>query len=79
MDLEDVHEKPFVDFSSGYFQRAKHLLPKQTTQAPWKQNQSYVHDMMDLRYGVLEDGALEFKRKPAPAGAEAPARAAEIA
>ncbi len=80
MDLEEVNEKPFVDFSSGYFQRAKHLLPKQTTQAPWKQNQSYVHDMMDLRYGVLEDGTLEFKRKSAaPAGAETPARAAEVA
>jgi monooxygenase len=80
MELEEIDEKPFVDFSSGYFQRAQHLLPKQTAQAPWKQNQSYVHDMMDLRYGVLEDGTLEFKRKSAaPASAETTARTAEIA
>jgi monooxygenase len=58
-----VHqEKPFVDFSSGYFQRAAHVLPKQTADAPWRQNQSYFRDMMDLRFGRIEDGALEFKR-----------------
>lgn len=55
-------DKPFADFSSGYFARAEHLLPKQMTKAPWKQNQSYAHDLMDLRYGLLEDGVIEFKR-----------------
>ncbi|MGD9966000.1 MAG: flavin-containing monooxygenase [Hyphomonadaceae bacterium] len=55
-------ERPFADFSSGYFQRAQHLLPKQMASAPWKQNQSYTHDMMDLRFGRLEDGVLEFKK-----------------
>jgi hypothetical protein len=68
-----LEERPFVDFSSGYFKRVAHLLPKQTTTAPWKQNQSYVHDLMDLRFGALEDGALEFKRAPAPAATEAAA------
>jgi cation diffusion facilitator CzcD-associated flavoprotein CzcO len=61
-----VEERPFVDFSSGYFQRAKHILPKQTTRAPWKQRQSYFHDIMDLRYGAIEDGELEFKRRSEP-------------
>src|SRR5690606_18680158 len=60
-------ERPFVDFSSGYFQRAAHILPKQTSRAPWKQNQSYAHDLMDLRYGAIDDGALEFTRAPAKA------------
>ena len=60
----EFDEKPFADFSSGYFQRAAHLLPKQTSVAPWKQNQSYGHDMMDLRFGAIEDGALEFTKKP---------------
>ncbi len=64
-------EKPFVDFSSGYFHRAAHLLPKQTARAPWKLNQSYAHDLLTLRHGPLEDGVLEFK--PAPASANAPA------
>jgi cation diffusion facilitator CzcD-associated flavoprotein CzcO len=69
---EGPHEdRPFADFSSGYFQRAAHLLPKQMTAAPWKQNQSYAHDIMDLRFGRLEDGVLEFKKKPAARAASA--------
>jgi hypothetical protein len=71
-------DKPFVDFSSGYFERVKHLLPKQTTHAPWKQNQSYAHDMMDLRFGAIEDGVLEMKAATpdqAAARAEAPREA----
>lgn len=70
MNLAHPDEKPFVDFSSGYFTRVADKLPKQTTQAPWKQNQSYLHDIMELRYGKLEDGALEFRRAEAPAAAE---------
>ncbi len=62
----ELEPKPFVDFSSGYFQRAAHILPKQTGVSPWKQSQSYLHDIMDLRHGPIEDGVLEFKRAPAP-------------
>ncbi|MFZ2029282.1 MAG: NAD(P)/FAD-dependent oxidoreductase [Vitreimonas sp.] len=71
-------DKPFVDFSSGYFQRAQDILPKQTTMAPWKQNQSYAHDLMDLRFGALEDGVLEFKKKPAHAPAQTSVREAAL-
>ncbi len=58
---------PFSDFSSGYFQRAQEILPKQAGVAPWIQSQSYARDLRDLRYGAIEDGVLELKRKPAPA------------
>ena len=54
-------------------------MPKQTTKAPWKQNQSYAHDLMDLRFGVLEDGVLEFKKKPARTTAQTPLREAALA
>jgi hypothetical protein len=64
----EYEERPFADFSSGYFQRAAHLLPKQTDRAPWKLFQSYGHDMMNLRFGAIEDGVLEFRaRRSAPA------------
>jgi len=75
----DLESRPFVDFSSGYFERAKHILPKQTTMSPWKQNQSYLHDIMDLRHGQIEDGVLEFKRAPAPAATEQTHRAPALA
>lgn len=62
---DGAHEEiPFIDFSSGYFQRVAHLLPRQTSQAPWRQNQNYMRDLMDLRFGQVEDGALELKRAP---------------
>lgn len=79
MKLDHVEEKPFVDFSSGYFKRAAHLLPKQTSVAPWKQNQSYGHDLMDLRFGALEDGVLEFAKKPEAQAAKKPGGAKELA
>lgn len=71
--LKGAHEDiPFTDFSSGYFQRVAHLLPRQTTRAPWTQNQSYLRDLMALRYGKLEDGVLAFQsesaREPALSG-----------
>jgi cation diffusion facilitator CzcD-associated flavoprotein CzcO len=52
--------RPFVDFSSGYFQRAAAILPKQTTKAPWRLNQNYLRDIFDLRHGRINDGAIEF-------------------
>lgn len=77
MKLAEVEDRPFVDFSSGYFRRAAGMLPKQTSAAPWKQNQSYGHDLVDLRFGALEDGVLEFAKKPAAGAKSAEALAAE--
>lgn len=57
-------EKPWSDFSSGYFQRAEDILPKQSGELPWIQSQSYARDLSDLRHGAIEDGVLELKRKP---------------
>ncbi len=56
--LSDTEE--FVDFSSGYFQRAKHLLPRQGHGLPWKLNQNYVKDIKLLRSGRVDDEGLVF-------------------
>jgi monooxygenase len=55
-----VTAQPWVDFSSGYFQRAAHLLPKQGAQLPWKLHQNYLRDILLLRHGKLDDGVLAF-------------------
>ena len=52
--------EPFVDFSSGYFQRVMDQFPRQHTEKPWKLNQSYSADLMNLRFGKLDDGVLSF-------------------
>lgn len=55
-------KEQFVDFSSGYFQRAKHLLPKQGMELPWKLNQNYLKDVRLLRRGKVDDAGLVFSR-----------------
>jgi monooxygenase len=56
-------EDPTLPLTSGYIERAKHLLPKQGTRKPWRMNQNYALDVMALRFGAIDDGALEFKRR----------------
>jgi monooxygenase len=56
-------EGPTLPLTSGYIERAKHLLPKQGTRKPWRMNQNYALDVMALRFGAIEDGALEFRRR----------------
>jgi len=58
----DVAPQPFLDFSSGYIERAAHELPKQGATGPWRLRQSYSADLMNLRYGRLDDGVLRFSR-----------------
>jgi monooxygenase len=52
--------QPWIDFSSGYVRRSLHLFPKQGDRAPWKLLQNYVRDLLVLRWGKLEDGAMRF-------------------
>jgi monooxygenase len=55
-----VTELPFIDFTSGYVQRAIDKFPKQGSKTPWKLYQNYLLDIFTLKFGKLEDGAMEF-------------------
>ena len=57
----ELHEEPFVDFSSGYVQRAAADLPKQGSKRPWKLYQNYALDILTLRFGKVADDVLEFR------------------
>ena len=66
----DVEPAPFIDFSSGYIQRAAAHLPKQGNKAPWKLHQNYALDIVTLRFGKVDDGTMAFSnpaRTPAQA------------
>ena len=65
-----VAELPWLDFSSGYVQRATDALPKQGATKPWRLYQNYALDMLTLRYGKVEDGTMQFA-KPHPVAANA--------
>jgi len=57
--------------SSGYMQRGKDVMPKQGSKRPWKLYQNYAKDMLALRFGAIDDGALVFTRAERPASKRA--------
>ncbi len=59
-DASAGDERPLIDFSSGYVQRALDALPKQGEFAPWRLYQNYALDMMALRYAPVTDRAMQF-------------------
>jgi len=74
VDDHGLAVEPIVDFSSGYIQRAIQDLPKQGPKKPWRLNQNYALDIINLRYRAVDDGVMRFgvKRpaKIAPDGAD---------
>jgi monooxygenase len=74
-----VGEEPWVDFSSGYIQRAVSKLPKQGTKMPWKLHQNYARDLMALRFGSLQDDVMVFSAPKRRSGATAPSAFAKSA
>jgi len=66
-------EQPFIDFSSSYVLRSIDHFPKQGSKAPWRLYQNYALDILSLRFGSLEDEAMEFSLggpQPVPAAEE---------
>ncbi|QHL89657.1 NAD(P)-binding domain-containing protein [Sphingomonas changnyeongensis] len=63
LDDPEVEAMPWLDFSSGYVQRAIAHLPRQGSKRPWRVHQNYALDLMDLRFGKVDDGAMTFTRK----------------
>jgi cation diffusion facilitator CzcD-associated flavoprotein CzcO len=63
-----ITEDDVFDFSSGYIQRGKHIMPRNSVSYPWRLNQEYVIDRKRMKDDPLTDGILTFAR----AGATAP-------
>jgi monooxygenase len=55
-----IAAQPFIDFSSGYVSRSIDQFPKQGSKAPWRLYQNYALDILSLRFGSIEDGAMCF-------------------
>lgn len=60
------------DYSSGYLQRALHLMPRIAAERPWTLKHNYLEDKRDFRNRPVADGVLRFGNPPAaPAAVEA--------
>ena len=74
-DDPDVTERPLMDFSAGYVLRSIDQFPRSGSRAPWRLGMSYAHDVITLRYGKINDGAMRFSRLPR---AQAPPESAGV-
>jgi cation diffusion facilitator CzcD-associated flavoprotein CzcO len=61
-----VVEEPLIDFSSGYVLRSIDQFPRQGSKTPWRLHQNYARDLVLLRFGAIDDEAMEFSRRGAP-------------
>jgi len=57
-----IAEVPAIDFSSGYIQRARNVLPKQGSKRPWRLHQNYALDLLEFRFASVDDGTMDFAR-----------------
>lgn len=55
-------EDDLFDFSSGYIQRGKHIMPKSAVDLPWRLNQDYRFDRKALASTPIDDGVLRFEQ-----------------
>ncbi|RZU53282.1 cation diffusion facilitator CzcD-associated flavoprotein CzcO [Krasilnikovia cinnamomea] len=63
-DDPTVTQRPLLDFQAGYVLRSIDEFPKAGSRAPWHLGMSYAHDLLRLRHGRIEDGAMRFSRRP---------------
>ncbi|MBU0824480.1 MAG: NAD(P)/FAD-dependent oxidoreductase, partial [Alphaproteobacteria bacterium] len=76
-DPATLTEENIFDFSSGYIQRSLHIMPKNADKLPWRLNQNYIQDRIDMKTGAIDDGVLTFGNARGVAAAPAELEAAE--
>ena len=50
----------YIDFTSGYVQRALDRLPQQGKKSPWRNYQNYLLDIFYVRLFSLKDSTMRF-------------------
>jgi monooxygenase len=58
----EVEELPLLNLTSNYILRSMDQFPRQGSKLPWRLYQNYLFDTMMIRFGSIQDDALEFKR-----------------
>ena len=66
-----IEEDDIFDFSSGYIQRGKHIMPRNSAVYPWRLNQDYVFDRKVMKTAAIDDGLLTFSNAGTAVGSSA--------
>ena len=78
----DMGSRTTFELSSGYLERARHMIPKQTAKGPWRQYQNYLLDTRLMRFGNVTDAMIFGRRgdaRPIERSEENAERVAEAA
>ena len=59
-DPEALVDDDYIDFTSGYVQRALDRMPKQGKKSPWRNYQNYLKDIFYVRLFSIKDSTLKF-------------------
>ena len=58
---EDIEkDENWLNLSSGYIERSKNIFPQQGKERPWNNNQNFIKDVFQIRYGDLKDEDMKF-------------------
>ena len=52
----------YLNLTSGYIKRSINIFPKQGKKAPWRNNQNYLIDIFQMKYGRIDDGEISFEK-----------------
>ncbi|MEM6912356.1 MAG: NAD(P)/FAD-dependent oxidoreductase [Pseudomonadota bacterium] len=55
--------EPLIDLKSGYVERSIEIFPNQGSERPWRNHQSYFRDYMDMKFGKIDDGVMQFRQR----------------
>ncbi len=61
VDDPNMPAHSYFDYTSGYVQRARDILPKQGDRYPWRLRQNYFFDIFTLRFSRIKDGVMVFR------------------
>jgi len=59
-DPQALADDDYINFSSGYVQRALNRMPKQGKKSPWRNYQNYLLDILYVRVFSIKDKTLRF-------------------
>jgi len=60
---DEIETDPdYLNLSSGYIKRSLDIFPQQGKKAPWRNNQNFLKDIFQIRYGRIDDGEISFSK-----------------